>query len=181
MGVIALLSMVPEGAVLDWSALYLSAELGAPGALSGLAFGAFSLTMAIMRFAGDFIRDHFGSVKTFRFCTYMSISGLLIAGLAPNLPIALAGFAIAGIGTSNMVPIAFSAAGNLPGLAQGVALSVATFLGYSGILFAPSIIGFVAEKTSFATVFLALPAFHLVVLAFSHLTRYADSTGNGDH
>lgn len=175
LGLMALFSMVPEGAVLDWGALYIRNELGAPLAWSGFAFGAFSLTMAIMRFAGDLVRDRFGAVKTFRFCTIMAIIGLLLAGSAPNTFVALLGFAICGIGISNMIPIAFSAAGNLPGFAQGVALSVTTFLGYSGILFAPSIIGFAAEHSSFATVYLTLPLLLLAVLALSGLARYADS------
>ncbi|MFP3500202.1 MFS transporter, partial [Pseudomonas sp. SIMBA_059] len=64
----------------------------------------------------------------------MSITGLLIAGLAGNSTFVIIGFAIAGIGISNMVPIAFSAAGNMPGLAPGIGLSVVTTMGYSGIL-----------------------------------------------
>lgn len=175
LGIMALFSMIPEGAVLDWGALYIRRELGASLAFSGFAFGAFSLTMAFMRFAGDLVRDRFGAVVTFRFCTVMAIIGLVTAGSASNITLVLIGFAICGIGISNMVPIAFSAAGNLPGFAQGVALSVTTFLGYSGMLFAPSAIGFAAEHTSFSAVFLTLPLFLLAVLALSGLARYADS------
>jgi MFS family permease len=175
LGIMALFSMIPEGAVLDWGALYIRRELGASLAMSGFAFGAFSLTMAVMRFAGDLVRDKFGAVRTFRFCTVMAIIGMITAGSATDTTVVLIGFAICGIGISNMVPIAFSAAGNLPGFAQGMALSVTTFLGYSGMLFAPSIIGFVAEHTSFSLVFLTLPVFLLAVLALSGLARYADN------
>lgn len=87
------------------------------------------------------------------------------------------GFAIAGIGISNMVPIAFSAAGNMPGLAPGIGLSVVTTMGYSGILVAPSAIGFIAEHTGLASVFLALPLLHVVVLLLSRLARHADGAG----
>ena len=97
-----------------------------------------------------------------------------MSGLAPNAYVAMAGFALCGIGISNMVPIAFSAAGNLPGFAQGVALSVATVMGYSGALFAPSIVGFVAEHTGFAFVFTAMPALSLVVLLLSRHAVHAD-------
>ncbi|SOC84125.1 Fucose permease [Ensifer adhaerens] len=175
LGIMALFSMVPEGSVLDWGALYIRRELGASLAFSGFAFGAFAFTMTVMRFAGDLVRDRFGAVKTFRFCTIMAIIGLVTAGSAPNMVVAFIGFAICGVGISNMVPIAFSAAGNLPGFAQGVALSVTTFLGYSGMLFAPSAIGFAAEHTSFSTVFLTLPVFLLAVLALSGLAKYADA------
>ena len=173
-GLMALFCMVPEGAILDWGALYMRNELGASLALSGFAFGTFSLTMAVMRFAGDHVRDRFGAVKTLRLCTVMAILGMVVAGMAPNAYVAMTGFALCGVGISNMVPIAFSAAGNLPGYAQGVALSVATVMGYSGSLFAPSFIGFIAEHVGFAMIFTLLPLLFIVVLALSHHAVHAD-------
>jgi len=176
-GIMCLFSMTPEGAILDWGALYLRQELGAGAALSGLAFGAFSATMALMRFLGDMARDRFGAVTTLRVSCLFAIAGLALAGLAAGPVTAISGFAICGLGLANMVPICFSAAGNLPGLKQGVAISVVTFMGYSGILVAPSLIGFVAEVTGFAAVFLTLPLLVVVVLALSHLVRHADARG----
>jgi predicted MFS family arabinose efflux permease len=173
-GVVALFCMIPEGAILDWGALYMRNELGASVALSGFAFAAFSFTMAVMRFAGDLIRDRLGAVMTLRICGAIAICGLAIIGLAPNSTVAIVGFALAGIGISNMVPIVFSAAGNLPGMAAGVGLSVVTTMGYSGILLAPSVIGFIAEHTGLASIFLALSGFLVVVLAVSRLARHAD-------
>lgn len=178
-GIVALFSMVPEGAVLDWGALYLRKELGAGLALSGLGFGAFSAMMALMRFAGDTVRDRLGAVRTLRICTFLAFGGMMTAGLASNAVVAVLGFAIAGVGISNMVPIAFSAAGNVPGLAPGIALSVVTFMGYSGILLAPSVIGFAAEHTTFAVIFTVLPLLLVVVFALSDLARHADLSTDG--
>ena len=175
-GIICLIMMTPEGAVLDWGALYLRQELGASPAISGLAFGAFSAAMALMRFLGDFIRDRFGAVRTFRVSASLAMIGLGAAGLAPSAELAIFGFALAGLGLANTVPIAFSAAGNLPGLPQGLAISMVTFMGYSGILFAPSVIGFIAEHTGFALIFMVLPALVAMPLAFSGLMRHADRT-----
>lgn len=173
-GIICLIVMTPEGAILDWGALYLRQELGADPALSGLAFGAFSAAMALMRFLGDLVRDRFGAVRTFRVSAVLAMIGLTTAGLAQSPELAIAGFAIAGLGFANTVPIAFSAAGNLPGLPQGLAISVVTFMGYSGILFAPSVIGFIAEHTGFSLIYLALPVFVIMPLVFSGLMRHAD-------
>ncbi|MBY5401201.1 MFS transporter [Rhizobium leguminosarum] len=181
LGLMALFSMVPEGAVLDWGALYLRQEMDASVALSGLGFAAFSATMAIMRFGGDLVRDRLGGVKTLRICTLSAIVGMLLAGLAPNAELAILGFACCGIGISNMVPIAFSAAGNIPGLKPGIGISVVTTVGYSGMLVAPSLIGFVAEHIGFAVVFMALPLLLLVVLLLSNLAHYADETSRGGH
>jgi fucose permease len=174
LGIMALFSMTPEGAILDWGALYLRQELSATVAESGFAFAAFSATMALMRFAGDPIRERLGAVRTLRLCAVIALVGLVVAGQASSVSMAFIGFALAGIGISNMVPIAFSAAGNLPGMAHGIALSVVTFMGYSGILVAPSLIGFIAEYTGFAAIFTALPALFLVVLVLSPLARHAD-------
>ncbi|KQV73067.1 MFS transporter [Rhizobium sp. Root1220] len=181
LGLMALFSMVPEGAVLDWGALYLRQELGASVALSGFGFAAFSLTMAIMRFAGDLVRDRLGGVKTLRICTLFAIAGMLLAAFAPDAEVAIIGFALCGVGISNMVPIAFSAAGNIPGLKAGIGLSVVTTMGYSGMLVAPSAIGFVAEHIGFGVVFMALPLLLVVVLLLSNLARYADGISGGGH
>ncbi|MBU4529919.1 MAG: MFS transporter [Hoeflea sp.] len=173
-GIICLIMMTPEGAVLDWGALYLRQELAASPALSGLAFGAFSAAMALMRFLGDLVRDRLGAVRTFQISATLAMIGLGAAGLAPSAEWAVAGFAVAGLGLANTVPIAFSAAGNLPGLPQGMAISIVTFMGYSGLLFAPSVIGFIAEHTGFAPIYLAIPVFIAIALAFSGLMRHAD-------
>jgi MFS family permease len=156
--------------------LYLRQELGASPVQSGLAFGAFSAAMALMRFLGDFVRDRFGAVTTFRVSAILAMLGLGVAGAAPSAEAAIVGLAVAGLGFANTVPIAFSAAGNLPGLPQGLAISVVTFMGYSGILFAPSVIGFIAEHTGFAVIFLTLPVFLILPLVFSNLMRHADRT-----
>ena len=173
-GIMALFSMIPEGAILDWSALYLRDELGASVEGSALAFAGFSATMALMRFTGDPIRDRLGAVTTLRISTVVAGLGMLGAAFAPTAGLAAAGFAFAGLGIANMVPIAFSAAGNLPGLAPGIGLSVVTFMGYSGLLFAPSLIGFVARHTGLGPIFMLLPLLYLVVLAFSRLAIHAD-------
>ena len=173
-GVVALFSMVPEGAILDWGAYHMQQDLGASVTLAGFGFAAFSFSMAVMRFAGDLVRDHFGAVKTLRACTTIAIVGMLIVGFSSNSYLAILGFAICGIGISNMVPIAFSMAGNMPGVNPSVGLSIATTLGYSGMLVAPSLIGFVAKHSGFGVVFLALPVLLVMVLAFSGLARHAD-------
>ncbi len=173
-GVVALFSMIPEGAIMDWSALYLRNERGVDIALAGFGFAAFQLSMTTMRFAGDLVRDRLGGVKTMRICAVLSVTGLLLAGLAPSTPLIILGFAIAGLGISNMVPIAFSAAGNLPGMAPGIGLSVTTTLGYSGILVAPSLIGFLAEHTGFSPIFTGLSLLHVIVFLLAPLMAYAD-------
>ncbi|MEO4043571.1 MFS transporter [Hoeflea sp. CAU 1731] len=173
-GLLALFSAMPEGVVIDWSALYLRQELNADAFVSGLAFGAFSAAMATVRFFGDPVRKRLGAVRTVQICASSAFVGFLIAGTATSPEIAVAGFLITGLGLSNLVPIAFSAAGNLPGIAPGIALSLTTTIGYSGILVAPVLIGYVAEYTSFSAIFTGLSLMLFAILLMAHNSRYAD-------
>lgn len=173
-GLIALLSMIPEGTVLDWAAIYLSQELGADIAVAGLGYAAFSATMALMRFLGDGIRTRFGAVNTLRISSLIAAAGMAGAWLAPDPPFAILALAVTGLGIANMIPIAFSAAGNQPGLAPGAGIGVVTTMGYSGILVAPSLIGFIGEHVGFAPIFGALALLLCVVSACAGLARSAD-------
>ena len=173
-GLFALVAMLPEGGTIDWSALYLKTELGADTATSGFALAAFSAAMAIFRFLGDDIRNRLGAVRTVRLFAFVAACGLLLAGLAGHILVALAGFALAGIGLANIVPIAFSAAGNVKGLPDGTGISIATAIGYSGGLMAPSVIGFLAEHIGLATVYLGMAGLLAIVLALSGMMAGAD-------
>jgi fucose permease len=173
-GLLALFCMVPEGAVLDWAALYLKQELGADLATAGFAFALFSGAMAFMRFAGDGVRNRFGAVRTLRICGLLAATGMLAAALAPHPWFAIAAFAFAGLGIANMVPIAFSAGGNQPHMAPGTGMSVVTSMGYCGILVAPSAIGFAAEHIGFSVIFAILSGFLMIAGLMANLARAAD-------
>ena len=174
LGFMALFCMVPEGAVLDWAAIYLSRELGADLFRSGLGFAGFAGAMAVMRFAGDRLRNRFGAVKTLQISGLISAAGLLGGALAPNDIMAIASFTFAGLGVANMVPILFSAAGNHPGMAAGAAISTVTMVGYAGILVAPSSIGFIADHIGFRATYAALALVLLVVTALAPRVKAAD-------
>lgn len=173
-GFMALCCMVPEGAILDWAAVYLQREMGASLSLAGWGFAGCAATMAVMRFLGDALRHRLGAVSMLRLSALVAIAGMGIAGMAGTPALAITGFALAGIGIANLVPIAFSAAGNLPGLANGIGLSVVTTMGYSGILLAPGTIGWLAERMSFSSIYLGLAALLMVPLLLSPLARTAD-------
>lgn len=174
LGIMALFCMIQEGIVIDWSALYLNRELQATLTVAAFGAAAFHGTMTIMRFFGDGIRDRLGAVRTLQISGVFAFVGMLIGGFAPNAWVAIAGFAISGLGVSNLVPIAFSAAGNLPGMAKGVGLSVVTAMGYSGTLFAPTLFGFVIEHTGYQAIYIATPLLLVIVMALSGLARHAD-------
>ncbi|MCU0829266.1 MAG: MFS transporter, partial [Tabrizicola sp.] len=175
LGFLALFSMVPEGAVLDWAAIYLQKELASDVFVSGLGFAFFAGTMAIMRFLGDSVRNRFGAVRTLRLSGLLGAAGLMGGALAPYDWVAIASFAVAGLGVANMVPILFSAAGNHPSLPSASAISIVTMVGYCGILVAPSSIGFLAEHMGFRPTYAGLSLLLVVVALLA--TRAADADG----
>lgn len=174
LGMLALFCMVPEGAVLDWAALYLSGEFGSDVSRAALGFAFFSAAMALMRFAGDAVRNRFGAVRTLRASALVAAVGMLGGALAPTDTLAIASFFVAGLGIANTVPIMFSAAGNLPGLPTGTGIAAVTMFGYSGILVAPSTIGFVAEQVGFRVTYGALALLLLMVAAMAGRAAAAD-------
>lgn len=174
LGLLALFCMVPEGAVMDWAAVYLAKELGADAFRAGLGFAFFAGTMAIMRFSGDAIRNRFGAVRTLRVSALIGAAGLMIGALAPTDAVAMAGFAVAGLGVANLVPVMFSAAGNHPGLPPGQAISTVTMVGYAGILIAPASIGYIAEHAGFRATYAALALLLVLVAALAHRAKAAD-------
>lgn len=173
-GMMALFAMIPEGAVLDWAALYIQQAFNADVSTAGYGYAAFSGTMALMRFLGDGVRNRFGAVRTFRVSVIIAAAGLFVSGFAPHAWIAVAAFAVAGLGIANIVPIIFSAAGNQSGIHAGTALSLVTLMGYSGILVAPSLIGFVGGHAGFGPVYMVLALLLAMVFILSPLAGAAD-------
>jgi MFS family permease len=178
-GVMALFSFVPESAVLDWSALYLSSDHDAGVAVSGLAFALFSACMAAMRFCGDAVRNRVGAVPLLRASGGIAAIGMTLVALAPSTAFALAGFALTGIGLANLVPLLFSAAGRHGGANPGAAIAAVSFIGYGGMLVAPSLIGVTAEQVGFPAVFVALSGLLLAVAVLAPAVAAAPADAAG--
>ncbi len=175
LGLVALFAMVPEGAIFEWSNFYLRQSYASSAEVAALGFVALSAAMASVRFLGDFVRNKLGAVATLRLSALLALVGLALASTAPVAWLAILGFGLTGIGLANLVPLAFAASENLPGLPQGLGLSIVGFAAYGGLLAAPPLIGMIGEHLGFGPVFMGLTAFMAVVLALASLARYADS------
>ena len=151
LGVIAFCSFVGEGAASDWSAVYMTQELGSSEALGAVAFAAFAVTMAIARFVVDPLRGHLGNLVLVRGGSLIAATGLGLALLVHEPVAAIAGFALLGLGLAPVVPIAFSAAGDLDPRATGRLVGRVATLGYVGSVAGPIMIGWLAEATSLRT------------------------------
>ncbi len=167
LAILAGCAFLTEGALLDWGALLLiDLELMVPDN-AGAGFMVFSVAMTVMRLLGDRIVSALGGLRVLTGGGIITILGLGTVILAPSAALALTGFALIGVGASNIVPVLFSLAGRQSVMPPALAIAAVTTTGYAGILLGPALIGFVAEATSLATAFWMLAALMALVPIFA--------------
>jgi fucose permease len=159
-----------EGAVLDWSAIFLRDTKGIATEFSGVGYAAFSIAMAIMRLVGDKLVARLNGKTVVVMGSLLGAVGLGIAVLSPWVVGVLAGFVLLGLGAANIVPIFFSEAGRLPGISPTVSIPAITTIGYTGMLAGPASLGFIAQHFSLSTAFGSL-ALLLIVVALSYALK----------
>ncbi|MDQ3044421.1 MAG: MFS transporter, partial [Chloroflexota bacterium] len=145
LGAIGFCGLLAEGAVADWSAVYLDSSLTTSPALAAAGFAAFSLTMTIGRLVGDRLAQAWGPVVVTRRGGVLAGGGLGVALLLNHPAAAVVGFACVGAGLAAIVPVIFSSAGRLPSVAPGPAIAAVSVAGYTGFLVGPPLIGLTAE------------------------------------
>ena len=153
--------MVCEGAMADWTPVYLESVLGTGPGLAAAGYAVFSAAMTVGRLTGDWLTTRIGRVRIVRLGSVLAAAGLAAALIFDSVPVALAGYVCVGAGFSTIVPLVFSAAGRLEERSAGPGLAAVTTAGYVGLLCGPAVIGFLAEHTSLrfalgATVVLAV-------------------------
>jgi MFS family permease len=144
-GAIALCTAYGEGALADWGALHLRDDLHTSAGMAAAGYASFSVAMFAGRLSGTWTTTRIGQTRLLAIGGLTAGCGMLLAALAPTLPLTVAGFVLVGLGLANVFPTAVGEAGALGG-AQGVA--VASTIGYCGFLAGPPLIGFLADSTS---------------------------------
>ena len=155
-GLLSFVSYLVEGAVGDWSALYLFED-------KGIVIGVmlFNGTMCIGRLLGNTIGKHLTSKQ-------VVIGGYLLGAIAMGLIVFLPGYGsmytylLLGISLAMVVPNLFSAMGEQNVIPMTQAVATSTMLGYMGILMGPALIGFIAHGTSLTVAFIVLTALLVV-------------------
>ncbi len=170
-GALCFIVFLAEGAMLDWSAVYLTAQLGLEEGRAGLGYAAFAVAMTFGRLTGDRVVGRFGGRPVLLVGGLCAAAGFFLAVAAPSPLLALAGFVLVGLGASNIVPILFTAAGNQKAMPASLAIAAITTIGYAGILAGPALIGFVAHLSSLKLAFAALGGALLLVAASARLVR----------
>jgi MFS family permease len=171
LGVIAFCVLLGEGAMADWSAVYLSGTLETGPGFAAAGYAAFSLTMAAGRLIGDRLVQRLGPVTLVRSGGALAALGLGLSLAVGQPAVALVGFACAGAGFSIVFPVALSAAGRAKGVAPGPAIAAVSTAGYSGFLVGPPAIGFLAEAVGLGT------ALYVVVLLSATIAVLSRTVG----
>lgn len=172
-GTVGFCAVFAEGASLDWSAVYLKDRLDASAGLAAACTTGFMLTMAVARLVGDTVVNRFGSVRTVRLGGVLAAAGGVLIVVAGHPGVAMAGFALMGLGIAVVVPLCFAAAGRSgPNPSQAIA-GVATITYTSGLI-APSLLGGVAQATSLMVSFVLVTVLACGIVVFASVLRAGD-------
>jgi len=166
LAILAFCILLNEGAMADWTSVYLRRILLTPESTAAAGYAVFSFAMAGGRLVGDRMTERFGRVNIVRGGGLISAVGLA-AGLAlKTVPATFLGFAAAGIGFSVIVPLVFGAAGR-HGSSAGAGLAAVTTVGYFGFLVGPAAIGLTADHTGLEGALFIVVALSLIVSALA--------------
>ncbi len=176
LGTIAFLSVFAEAAVNDWSALYLSSDIGMGHAAAAAGFSGYALMMFLGRAFGDGVVHRLGRTRVIALGALAVFAGIgLAVGLASPVGV-IAGFCIVGLGLANMVPAVFSASA-AAATSPSIGIATAATLAYASNLIGPPIFGAVASVSSLRASFAMLLPAALAILGLAYWQRRRGSSG----
>jgi predicted MFS family arabinose efflux permease len=171
-GLLILAGLLAEGAMYDWSVLYLQQARGLPQDVAALGYAAFAGAMAVGRFACDRLRARFGDRALLAGGAWLGTAALALALSSPHPAACVVGFAFAGLGLAPVVPLLYTAASRAPGSTSAAAIAAASSIGYSGMVIGPPLIGAIAEVSSLgAALWVVVAAIALLALGASRLGK----------
>lgn len=170
-GILALCDYAIEGSVAEWGSLLLFTVKGASEHTAALVYGAFSFSMTFCRLFGDRLRGILGDFPLVFGGALLAACGMGLALFSPRPELCLTGYACMGAGLSSIVPILFSRAGEHPGVTPGEASAAISILAYSGLLFFPPTLGWLAHRVGLDNALLVVFALCWMLCAGTFLLR----------
>jgi len=155
-GMLCFVVYLAEGAVLDWSALYLTGEKQLETSSGGLGYAAFALMVTIGRFAGGRVVNSLGTAQTVAFGGFLAAAGIGLSIIADHWTLALLGYGLCGLGCANVSPVLISALSRQDVMPVHLAVTAATTVGFAGVLVGPALIGLIAHFSSLTVAFVLL-------------------------
>lgn len=148
LGALAAVGLLAEGAIYDWSVLWLRTETGADAAFAALGFASFSGAMAATRFAGDALRARVAAPRLLGASAALAAVAMTVVLVVRDPWVGVVGLAFVGIGFANVIPILFIGASRVPGVAPARGIAAVSSIGYAGMVLGPPLVGGVAQATS---------------------------------
>lgn len=181
-GLMCLILFMTEGSMLDWSGVFLHSERGLAIEYAGYGYAAFAVMMTICRLLGDSLVNLFGRGKVIVFGTLCVIAGFIIAVAIPHYAAAFVGFALIGIGSSNVIPQLVSITARIKEVPTHISVTIVNALGFSGMLIGPALIGFLAHAITLPYTYLchAASVFFVTVMSVILIKR-SKHTRKGAH
>lgn len=155
-GLLCFVTFLAEGAMLDWSAVFLTDIRRIDPAHAGWGYAAFAVTMSLGRLTGDAVVRRLGPRTVVALGGVVAAAGLLLATAHPDWRAAIAGFALVGAGCANIVPVMYSWVGRQTAMPEHLAVPAITTVGYAGILLGPAAIGWLAQASSLTAAFVGV-------------------------
>lgn len=152
-GIMCFIIFMAEGAVLDWSALFLRDFRAVDAAQAGLGYVFFSFTMMLGRFTGDAVVTKLGSTKVVLLGGLLGAIGFTLVITFPQYWMGYLGFALVGLGCANIVPVLFTASGRQTIMPVNAAITSVAGIGYLGGLIGPALVGFISQVTNLSVAF----------------------------
>ena len=166
-----MVNALTEGSVDAWGALYMRDFIQVDGFLIGLATVSFNIFMVIGRLGGDWVRDRIGVYNFLTILFITSIISLYILYSFDSIQAALCGFALLGIGTSAIIPIAYSLAGKAEGIDSGAAIAIVSIAVYGTFMGAPATLGIIANNYGVNSIFFPILIIFLFILPIIFASR----------
>jgi len=167
LGLMALCTMLCEGAMFDWSVNFFEKVVHAKRSLLTLGYLSFVIAMASGRLIGDRLIAEFGMFRILLINGILLAVGFFIAATFPFVIPAAIGFLLIGLGDSVMVPVIYLLATRSPKMTAAYSLSIVTFIGYAGFLIGPLLIGNISQYFTLPAAFYCLSGVSLIIIALS--------------
>lgn len=166
-GVLAVISFLGEGGMMDWSGVFLTEAKGIDLSLAGVGYAVFSAAMLIGRLIGDKIVQMFGEQRVVICGGIIASMGYIISIMIDDFLIMQIGFALLGLGAANIVPVVFTLLGRQNVMPINSAVTAVTSMGYLGVMFGPALLGFIAHSIGITAVFCILATLFIVQAGIS--------------
>ncbi|MBN6533440.1 MFS transporter [Acinetobacter pittii] len=169
-GMMCFIAFLSEGAAMDWGGIYLTSKYQLNPAFAGLAYTFFALSMTTGRFAGHILLKQWGEKNIVTYSAIGAAIGMAVIVTAPVWQVVVLGYALLGLGCSNIVPVMFSRVGRQNNMPKAAALSLVSTIAYTGSLSGPALIGLIGEWTGLSTVLTGIAVLLFIIALLNRFT-----------